>query len=83
MNSNAAATMTRRRPQTSASRPARNAPTAQPGSSALTVMPSHASLKPKVLLQSFLRAVDDAAVVAEHEAADGGDADDGGDQAAG
>ena len=49
MKSRAAATMTRRRPHTSANRPARNAPTAQPGSRALTVIPSHASLRAKVL----------------------------------
>ena len=41
--------MTRRRPQRSAERPARNAPSAHPGSSALTVMPSHTSLNAKVL----------------------------------
>ncbi len=50
MNSIAAANITRRRPKRSADRPATNAPTAHPGSRALTVMPSHASLKLKVLL---------------------------------
>ena len=49
MNNSAAATMTRRRPQTSANRPARNAPRAQPGSRALTVMPSQTSLRLNVL----------------------------------
>jgi len=45
MKSIAAASITRRRPHRSADLPAANAPTAQPGSKALTVMPSQASLK--------------------------------------
>ena len=49
MNSTAAVCMTLRRPQTSASRPAMNAPTAQPGSNALTVTPNHPGLSPNVL----------------------------------
>ncbi len=49
MNSTAAACMTLRRPQTSASRPAMNAPIAQPGNKALTVTPSPAGLRPNVL----------------------------------
>ena len=58
----------------SADRPAVKAPTAQPGSKALTVMPSHASLKLKVLLSPSC-VVDDAVARPEHEAADGGHAD--------
>ena len=50
MNSAAAASITRLRPHRSAERPATKAPTAHPGSKALTVMPSQASLKLKVLL---------------------------------
>jgi hypothetical protein len=65
MKSSAAATMTRRRPQTSANRPARNAPTAQPGLAQI-----------ESALKSVLCAVDYAAVVAEHEAADSGDTHD-------
>ena len=43
-------------------------------------MPSDSSLRVEGAAQSVLRAVDDATVVAEHEAADGGHADDGGHQ---
>ncbi len=49
MNRMAAPTMTRRLPQRVGDLPARKAPSAQPGNRALTVTPSHASLRLNVL----------------------------------
>ena len=75
-NSTAEMISTARRPQRSARRPAKNAPNAQPSSIEATSKPVPGGTRMEGLLEPVDSAVDDAAVEAEQEAADGGDAAD-------